>query len=191
MTKRYKLLKDLPWCKAGVIYTLRSDNKLFAANLPYIHVVNINKFSEWFEEVKQPTINDIDWNFEPKPGDICHCVDNAGNILRWTRDADEEATEVALGNCFRTKQEAEVYAKWLKAVAELRRSSDFKPDWNNRSESKFYVVYNAKYKEFSVDFSNFWNHGTLVYYQTGQAAQNSIKNHEQAWLTYFGVEGGN
>ena len=72
---------------------------------PSFDVSSVHNFNEWFEEVEQLTINDIDWNFDPKPGDICYCVDNAGNILSWIHAAEEEKAEVAMGNCFRTWQE--------------------------------------------------------------------------------------
>lgn len=192
MTK-YKLLKDLPWCKAGEIFE-RKDDKFTLLHAPDLYTSNIKNVDEWFEKVKQLTINDIDWNYIPKKGESYYYVmDNDYAIYngiagREIYDADSlDKAMILVGNCFKTEEEAKAYAEWLKAVAELRRSSDFKPDWSDSSKSKFYVVCNAKYKELSVDFSNFWNHEALVYYQTGQGAQNSIKDHKQAWLTYFGV----
>lgn len=197
--KHYKLLKDLPTVKAGAIFH-RDTNETMQVDVlkrvddqgiflpPSFDVSSVHDFDEWFKEINSKiTINDIDWNFDPKPGDICYCVDNAGNILSWTHAAEDKKAEVAMGNCLRTEQEAEAYKKWLKAVAELRCSSDFKPDWKDRGQDKYYVNYCEKYKELSTTFSNTWDNGTPVYYETKEDAKQSIKDHKAAWLTYFGV----
>lgn len=188
MTK-YKLLKDLPWCPAGEIFE-RKDDRFTFPRLPDLHTSNIRNIDEWFEEVEQLTINDIDWNFDPKPGDICHCVNNAGDILRWVHVAEDEEAEVAMGNRFRTKQEAEAYRQWLKAVAELRRSSDFKPRWDISTQPKYYIAcYTGGYSAgrlvirvtYDIDYR------LPTYYRTKEKAAQSIKDHKQAWLMYFGV----
>ena len=198
MAKCYKLLKDLPTVKAGAI-SHRCTNETMQVDIlkrvddqgiflpPSFDVSSVHNFNEWFEEVEQLTINDIDWNFDPKPGDICYCVDNAGNILSWIHAAEEEKAEVAMGNCFRTRQEAEAYRQWLKAVAELRRSSDFKPDWNNAGEEKCHVYYDHSNKQLSASNKFYFQWGTIVYYRTWEEFERSIKDHKAAWLTYFGV----
>lgn len=198
MMKRYKLLKDLPGVKAGAIFH-RYTNEIMQVDVlkrvddqgillqPSFSVSSIYNFDEWFEEIGQFTINDVDWNFDPKPGDICYCVDNAGNILSWTCGAEEEKAEVAMGNCFRIREEAEVYRQWLKAVAELRRSSDFKPDWNNTEEKKYYVYYDYIDEILLASYTTYGHH-VLVYYRSRDEAEQSIKDHKEAWLTYFGAE---
>ena len=200
MTKHYRLLKDLPEVKAGAIFH-RYTNEIMQVDVlkrvddqgiflpPSFGVSSIDNFDEWFEEIKEQklTINDIDWDFDPKPEDICYCVDNAGNILSWTHAAEDGKAEGAMGNCFRTMGEAKVYREWLKAVAELRRSSNFKPNWKDRGQDKYYVNYCEKYEELSTTFSNTLDNGTPVYYETKEDAKQSIKDHKQAWLTYFGA----
>lgn len=201
MAKRYKLLKDLPTVKTGAIFH-RDTNETMQVDMlkrvddqgiflpPSFDVSSVHNFNEWFEEVKQLTINDIDWNFDPKPGDICYCVDNAGNILSWTHAAEDEKAEVAMGNCLRTEQEAEAYKRWLKAVAELRCSSDFKPRWDISTQPKYYIAcYTGGYSAgrliirttYDIDYC------LPTYYRTKEEAKQSIKDHKEAWLTYFGV----
>ena len=198
MMKRYKLLKDLPGVKAGAIFH-RYTNEIMQVDVlkrvddqgiflpPSFDVSSVHNFNEWFKEINSKlTINDIDWNFDPKPGDICYSVDNAGNILSRTHAAEEKA-EVAMGNRFRTKQEAEAYRQWLKAVAELRRSSNFKADWEDTTEDKWYVYYDYDYHSLSVDYNNHSRCQSLVYYGTRDDAVLSIEEHGGSWLTYFGV----
>lgn len=180
---KYRLLKDLPWCPAGEIFE-RKDDKFTLPHAPDLYTSDIRNIDEWFEKAKELTINDIDWNFDPKPGDICYSVDNAGNILSWFHVAEDEKAEVATGNRFRTEQEAEAYKRWLKAVAELRRSSGFKPDWNDSTERKYFVYYEGGLH------INYWDDrciGTAVYYSTFEDTEQSIRKHKDAWLTYFGV----
>lgn len=107
--KRYKLLKDLPTVKAGAIFH-RDTNETMQVDMlkrvddqgiflpPSFDVSSVHDFDEWFKEINSKiTINDIDWNFDPKPGDICYCVDNAGNILSWTHAAEDKKSEFAKG----------------------------------------------------------------------------------------------
>jgi len=201
MTRRYKLLKDLPGVKAGAIFhRYTNETETMQVDVlkrvddqgillpPSFGVSDIYNFDEWFEEIGQLTINDIDWNFDPKPGDICHCVDNAGNIFSWTHDAEDEKAEVAMGNCFRIREEAEVYRQWLKAVAELRRSNfNFKADWEDTTEDRWHVYYDYENHSLSVTYNNHSRCQSLVYYGTRDDAVLSIEEHEESWLTYFGV----
>lgn len=144
MTK-YKLLKDLPWCKAGEIFE-RKDDKFTLPHAPDMYTSDIKSVDEWFEKVKQLTINDIDWNYIPKKGEsYYYAIDNDyaicnGIVGREIYDAHPlDKAMILVGNCFKTEEEAKAYAEWLKAVAELRRSSDYKPDMSYNEDSKLYV----------------------------------------------------
>lgn len=198
MTKKYKLLKDLPTAKAGAIFHRKTNETMQVDMLnrvddqgillpPSLDVSNISDFDEWFEEIKQLTINDIDWNFDPKPGDVCYFIGDTGTVSCYTHDEIYRKDDLALGIRFKTAEEAKAYRKWLKAVAELRRSSDYKPDWTNILE-KHYVFYNFSRKKLLPDYSHHIQRGMPAYYRTRQEVEQSIKDHKQAWLTYFGVQ---
>lgn len=197
--KKYKLLKDMPTVKAGAIFHRKTNETMQVDMLNRVDdqgillpssldVSNISDFDEWFEEIKQLTINDIDWNFDPKPGDVCYFIGDTGTVSCYTHDEIYRKDDLALGIRFKTAEEAKAYRKWLKAVAELRRSSNFKPNWKDRDQDKYYVNYCEKYKELSTTFSNTWDNGAPVYYEKKEDAKQSIKDHKEAWLTYFGVK---
>lgn len=197
--KKYKLLKDMPTVKAGAIFHRKTNETMQVDMLkrvddqgiflpPSLDVSDISDFDEWFEEIKQLTINDIDWNFDPKPGDVCYFIGDTGTVSCYTHDEIYRKDDLALGIRFKTAEEAKAYRKWLKAVAELRRSSNFKPNWKDRDQDKYYVNYCEKYKELSTTFSNTWDNGAPVYYEKKEDAKQSIKDHKEAWLTYFGVK---
>lgn len=199
MAKRYKLLKDLPTVKAGAIFH-RCTNETMQVDIlkrvndqgislsPSFDVPSVHNFNEWFEEVGQLTINDIDWSYKPSIGDTYYYVMSDGDTSSDTYDAcltDDD--RILTGNCFKTVEEAEAYQKWLKAVAELRRSSDFKPDWNNAGEEKCHVYYDHSNKQLSASNKFYFQVGAIVYFRTWEEAKQSIKDHKAAWLTYFGV----
>ena len=197
--KKYKLLKDMPTVKAGAIFHRKTNETMQVDMLnrvddqgillpPSLDVSNISDFDEWFEEIKQLTINDIDWNFDPKPGDVCYFIGDTGTVSCYTHDEIYRKDDLALGIRFKTAEEAKAYREWLKAIAELRRISNFKPDWKDRGQDKYYVNYCEKYKELSTTFSNTWDNGAPVYYEKKEEAKQSIKDHKEAWLTYFGVK---
>lgn len=181
---KYRLLKDLPWCRAGAIFDLKDREQIFS--FPSVGRNELKNFDEWFELVRKPTINDIDWNFDPKPGDVCYFLSSTGTVNSYIYSETDGEAEALMGNRFRTMDEAKAYQKWLKAVAELRRSNfNFKPDWSDSTEHKHFVYY-----EHGLHIS-YWGDrciGTAVYYSTFEDAEQSIREHEQAWLTYFGIE---
>ena len=51
----------------------------------------------------------------------------------------------------------------------------------------YYVTYCEVNRILSTTLSYIWNNGMPVYYETNEDAKQSIKDHEAAWLTYFGV----
>lgn len=183
---KYRLLKDLPWCSAGEIFE-RKDDKFTLPHAPDLYTSDIRNIDEWFEKVKELTINDIDWNFDPQTGDACYFTGGTGVVSCYTHDEIYGNADGAIGSRFRTKEEAEAYREWLKAVVELRRSSCFKPDWNDGNQLKYYVAYCEVDRMLNTTFSYTWNNGILVYYETDEDAKQSIKDHKGAWLTYFGV----
>lgn len=88
-------------------------------------------------------------------------------------------------NVFKTKEEAEAHKRYLEAVARLRDSSDFLPDWNDSRQEKYCI--NLSNRSLMADSFFTRNCGFIVYYPTLEAAEQSIKDHKEDWLTFFGV----
>lgn len=65
-------------------------------------------------------------------------------------EADEERYE--MGNCFKTKEEAEAAVKKFKIYTQLKRLAEeinTEPiDWENENQPKFFIGYNHYHKEF-------------------------------------------
>ena len=199
--KRYKLLKDLPFAKAGEIFerhTFKSEDGL--SDYDYFEIcklkhgeVNktafgikrndfIDNFDDWFEEITEKKWHDY------------YYLDEFGHIhkQRYTTDDDFDHRihdwKKSIGNCFATRREAKQYRKWLKARAVLiQDAKGFKPDWDNWGEQKWCVEYNYIINCLCVRYTERYDFGA-IYFKCQEDVNESIKTHEKEWKTYLGVE---
>ena len=193
--KRYKLRKDTPTIKASTIFEevvsdfdgakeLARITPVGAKTNPQWTIRDIDNFDEWFEEAKEPT-DSIHWR--PQVGDKCFVVEN--NNIRpasysgMLRDYNAYIT----GHIFRTLAEAEKACSRELAEVRLRRTSTFKPDFEN-GKGGWIVEYDYAKHRLAAWRYPFENSGEPVRYDTREEAEKSIKENEQDWLTYFGVE---
>lgn len=179
--KKYKLLKDLPFAKAGEEFSLhrggirdcitlfKDDEEIYQFKVGE----NVSEmFDEWFEEIKEEQsfiINTLKAQVE-KTMKVYHPKRAIENLK-------------SLGLLFKTKEEAEEHLGRLKARAILLE--DVKPhdscnhEWGvrfNRHDGELYV-YNSDDSYVSE-----------IIFLDENDAYNSIKKHEEEWRTYFGVE---
>lgn len=189
--KRYRLLKDLPTFNKGDTFRLDEDSGCLVrerdgvvAYSPYpLEKFNILD-SEWFEEIPEDYKR-----WRAKKGKRYWWVQNDG----WVADdceirVDADDGRYELGNYFKTEEEAEKAANWLKTFAILRDDTKgFKPDWGDVEQVKWCVYYDHDGDELSIDV---WHtcQDSILSFATGADAKASIKNHRQEWLTFFGVE---
>ena len=188
--KRYKLKKDLPTFKAGETFYLSDMGNLMheSDNVPAYSWSTIDKFpnilTDWFEEIKEPT------RWEPKYAEEYYYLSGDGSVGRETFDDefDIDNDRFEIGNCFKTKEEAERVVEYLKALAIVRgdATTEFIKGRNN-----FYVVYDAAYNYLvAKDKSYYIENGIfgLPYFATEEDAKRSIEQHRHEWLTIFGVK---
>lgn len=194
--KRYRLLKDLPDAKTGDIFQRKTDDVTLVdiiykidseeiALAPTYHIEDIINFDEWFEEIDKA-------GWKPTKGDEYWTIYNNGNIDKSTwKDDYTDKERYKMGNCHRTEEDAE-HAKEVRiAQTKIKRSSDFKPDWKNRNQLKWYVGYNHDNKSLRVYAVSYVDHGAIVYYKTEEDAEQAIEDLEPEYLLHFGVEKGN
>lgn len=181
--KHYKLLKDLPFAKAGEIFvksSVEKDGKLEEVyelndNFGYISA-NIVGVDEWFEEIEPNfwVINKHGRILEKYSGIFeKHNIDNLKSI----------------DNYFETEEQAKKHLKWLKArVVLLEDTKGFKPDWSYGEQEKYFVCYDYGVKRLDIDDYYFCKYGEFCF-KTEEDAQKSIEKHEKEWKIYLGVEG--
>lgn len=192
----YKLLRDTPTIKAGTMFReVVSDydgarelvrvTPIGAKTSPQFTIQDIDNFDEWFEEIKEPTDN-IHW--KPKKGDKYFCFSNDGQIFSasWA-DAACDNVRLELGNVYRTKEECKKVRERRLAEVRLRRTSDFKPDFEN-GEGGWVVFFGYMHKELYPIIEGYSDCGEPVRYATEEEARKSIKENREDWLTYFGVK---
>lgn len=188
--KRYKLKKDTPAFKAGTeCYIEEAGHMVPCRGISYTIVhkdqleKNPNILTDWFEEVKEPT------RWKPETRQDYYCVVSDGSVAKdeWS-DWRLDDGRFEIGNCFKTEEEAERVAEYLKALAIVRGDATRK---FINGKSNFYVVYHTTYNCLNVsDNAYSIKNGVfgLPYFATKEDAQRSIEQHKNEWLTIFGVK---
>lgn len=188
--KRYKLLKDLPNLEKGTILSEHGSASglrilVTEAEGAVTNFISNEMFEKFFEEIQEPT-NSIHW--KPNNGDEYWYTDDCAGIYRdrW----DDEPIHVlrySLGLIKRTKEECEQARNRRLAEIRLRRTSTFKPDFKN-GNGGWIVYYSYKTKSLFTYRTSSSNAGEPVHYRTEAEAVKSIKENEQDWKIYLGVE---
>lgn len=186
---KYKLLKDLPYAKAGTIFNeeTKSDGTKVLEQYRYtIPTIDIDNFDEWFEQTKEePTASA---RRTPKMGEAYFYVDEYGNVEReiWDNDGVDNKL-LAMGFVRLTPEEATEARDRRLAEVRLRQTSDFEPDFA-KGKGGWIVFYNYKHRKLDTvpDFSI--DSGEPVRYKTIKDAEKSIKENERDWKIYFGIK---
>ena len=131
--KKYKLLKDLPLLKAGAIFTINYYGTLYYKDEnSSISIIKSNQdemkkdgtFDEWFEEVKERRVwkpkEDEEYWYTYGNGDYESDTFPDKNDGPVTKRMAEE--RLAIGNCFKTEEEAKKTVEKLKALRRLREA---------------------------------------------------------------------
>lgn len=84
------------------------------------------------------------------------------------------------GNYFKTREQAERYAKKEKARRLLQQyadqvNGDWEPDWRSSTQGKYYIFYNYKNKQHYVCCEHVYNSG-LSYFKTEELALQAIED---------------
>lgn len=79
-------------------------------------------------------------------------------------------------NYFLTKERAEEVADKINFLLKLERlhdiyCPDYKPNWNNEWESKFYIFYNIPYKKYQYSVSYWIPHCLNIYFNSEETAE--------------------
>lgn len=203
--KKYKLKKDLPTFKAGMVAELNDDGDLVLVgtretSAPFIKGYYVvyprqeldvfpNILKDWFEEIpEQPkTVWDLG------NGDTYYSISSGGFITteKYSFDTQfEDNQRIAIGNVFLTKEDAEKELTRRKAKQILLRDTKgFKPKFGAICSIEDFG-YEVQYER-DVDglyvISYKHNDGTIRF-ATEEDARASIKAHEKEWKIYLGME---
>lgn len=102
-------------------------------------------------------------------------------------DTDTDNKRLALCFIYPTEKECEKARDRELAEAVLRRTSIFKPDFEN-GKGGYCIGYDYMTKSLRIYPASWVDGGEPARYETEEDAQKSIDEHEKDWLAYFGVE---
>lgn len=78
------------------------------------------------------------------------------NICRWINDSTDNGC-YGIGNCFKTKEEAEFALEKAKVEAELRRfaeeNNEYEIDWEDDDQEKWFIFYNCDMKKIDIIYN--------------------------------------
>lgn len=187
---KYKLLKDLPNLKKGTV--LSEGEPIFGVKTLITKNNDVGStfignelFEEFFEEIQEEPTDSIHW--KPRIGDRCFILENANIRPTSYTGMLHDYNAWRTGKTFRTEEECEKALKRELVETRLRRTSNFKPDFEN-DNGGWIVVYNYRHHEMSAQYVNFEDAGEPVRYETKEEAERSIEENREDWLIYFGIE---
>ena len=145
--------------------------------------MKIKELSDEIERLKAEKENEV---WKPKDGEWYWYINNSGGGLTtvWHGDIVGKS-RYALGNVFKTEEEAEFRAEQLKVEAELKRfSRPFIADKDN-----FILTYNHLRDEIFTECSQYTQY-TNFHFPSEEIAQKAIDTVGEARIKkyYFGVE---
>lgn len=186
--KRYKLLKDTPFAKAGDMVEMWSDGTMTFVgepNLPRFNKEDIRMFPQWFKEVERVIVPDK-----------YYYIDLISDmIFSSAKDgfASDEKREAMFQNCskngiaFETFMEAEEYLKYLRAKEVIKQDTKgFKPNWKN-CENKYYGYWNSGKDSLGYLVSYITKYSDICF-KTEEDIKESFKKHPDEWKTYLTYE---
>lgn len=175
--KKYKLLKDIPFAKAGDMVEMWSDGTMAFAgepNLPRFNKEDVRMFPLWFEEVE-------DYFYITTDGSVWLCPKN--------KDKELDKNRKAIGNYFETIEEAEKYLEYLKAKEIIKQDTKgFKPDWNSTTkQDKYYGRWDVEKNEPKYNLS-YMTKSPDMCFKNLDDIEKSFAKHPDEWKTYLTYE---
>jgi hypothetical protein len=116
--------------------------------------------------------------WKPEIGDEYFYVKTNGEIGSAGWDDIVDKDRYALGDCFRTKEEAKFAREKLKVIAELKRFAQKynteEIDWNNKNQPKYrmYYSYNTKHIRIESCFGVKYND---IYFSSREIVEQAVK----------------
>lgn len=164
-------------------YWFIKDNKVFVKN------IGCSSLKKKFSQVDIGYTATDDWEvveekevWKPKKGERYCFYDSEGAIYEIKYDGDSiDKNRLDLGNCFKTRQEAEHMVEKLKIIKELRdfalENNEKEIDWKNPNQVKHIIVYN---NETQIMRTDLWYASTQyipfnIYFTSKEIAQRAIE----------------
>lgn len=192
--KRFKLLKDLPYVKAGEIFIVEAGIRKVVAEAVLTNSENeeiqfwmkdIKDFKDWFEELPEIEIPfEFFFIYGTSIGTMCeqYYWSNVKTKQKYIKNIDEYKR---IGNYFETLKEAKEHLAYLKAKETIRQDTKgFEPDWNNFNQPKWYGVLDNKNGIIGV-IDDYFVQSNDIYFRSRDDVEESIDKHYREWKLYL------
>lgn len=141
-----------------------------------------NKIKEAKEQITelQKTVNNLeeqlnkaDGRWKPEWSKNYYFIQPNGTTAFTNNLSDTDQDIIAIGNCFKTREEAEFEVDRLKVLAELKEFA-FEPDWKDGKQDKYALAYNHVNEE--VDYClSIYLQKDEIYFETREDVKNAIE----------------
>ena len=119
--------------------------------------------------------------WEPKEREPYYYVDSNGEVLGDCNSNHRvDKDRICLGNCFKTKEEADHMVEKLKVINELKNfaleNNEEEIDWNNLSQRKYVIIYDPE--DQNVDVYCYWRTQYIpfnIHFTSEKIAQKAIE----------------
>ncbi len=129
--------------------------------------------------------------FFPKVGEMYWSINSYGLIFNnKNNDYDIDKHFISIGNCYRTKEEAELALKKQQAIVRCwkwqQENAPFEPDWGNGKQRKFSLYYDSDNDSFKADsWFGVKHQFTLPYLKSPEDRDAFIKANKEDLLLLF------
>lgn len=188
--KKIRLKKDTPDHKAGELFVLMSNNGIYEIDAgeddpSVFYGGDIESFDEWFEKVSDewPQEYDTVWSISSDGTPYEH------NWRGYSRNMERKD----IGNVFKTKEAAERFVNYLKAITTVRQDEGvLTPEQIKELEGKAGDVYCVTYtseqneellRSCTLDFGATWAPVGSILFDTSEHAEASLDKHPDEWKT--------
>lgn len=132
--------------------------------------------------------------YVPEDGEKYWIILTSGTLSNYTWRGDcFDHGLLAIGNCFKTREEAKFEVERLKVIKELKdyalKYNEHEIDWKDENKGKWCIYYSYSYSTVLSDVTSSIGLST-VYFTSSQIAGNAIKaiGEDRLKKYYFGIE---
>ena len=179
---KYRLKKDTPAFRSGYIFETdpKDDGILLdKEGVSAFYENEVEHFDEWFEEVKESG-----W-WKPKSDEKYYFLSNVGEVIDepWLGNWADKFRYL-VGNCFKTKEAAERYMNYLKAITTVRQAEGVLTPEQAMKGSYVYCIYdNNEFGPVVHEYYAACMPVNTVLFDTKEHAQDSRDKHRDEWKT--------
>lgn len=169
--KKYEALEDFEFSLCGEELEAFYEGEIY--DTQDLEEFNISYLLEkgYVQEIKKPRNN----KFIPRFRERYYYVNNASLEVfdEINTKASFDLNHIRVGNCYKTKEEAQKALDRLILLVEIREFADeyngdwvpdWAPDWRNTGQLKYHLAYNGHNEEFDWE-STLWYTQSVVYFK--------------------------